>query len=56
MDFTLPELGENIESIQVAKVLVKAGDSVDTLSEDYGCASLDIEEALRCELQLRTAA
>jgi len=28
MDFKLPELGENIESIQVARVLVKVGDTV----------------------------
>lgn len=28
MTFNLPELGENIETIQVAKVLVKAGDAV----------------------------
>jgi len=28
VDFTLPELGENIESIQVVKVLVKPGDTV----------------------------
>ena len=28
MDFKLPELGENIESIQVARVLVKVGDAV----------------------------
>ncbi len=27
-DFTLPELGENIESIQVVKILVKQGDAI----------------------------
>ena len=34
----------------------KAGNSVDDLADDYGCARLEIEEALRCELSLTTAA
>jgi uncharacterized protein (DUF433 family) len=34
----------------------KAGDSVEDLAKDYGCSRLDIEEGLRCELVLQTAA
>ena len=34
----------------------KAGNSVDELADDYGCARLEIEEALRCELSLTAAA
>ena len=34
----------------------KAGESVDALAEDYSCDRLQIEEAIRCELALITAA
>lgn len=34
----------------------KAGDSMEKLSRDYGGSKRDIEEALRCELQIGTAA
>lgn len=34
----------------------KAGDSVAALAADYGCDRNEIEEGLRCELDLRTAA
>ena len=34
----------------------KAGESVDDLADDYGCPRRDIEEALRCELSMKTAA
>jgi uncharacterized protein (DUF433 family) len=34
----------------------KAGDSIDELAEDYGCTRLEIEEALRCELDVQSAA
>lgn len=30
----------------------KAGESIDDLADDYGCARLQIEEAIRCELPL----
>ncbi len=33
----------------------KAGDSVDDLADDYGRQRLEIEEAIRCELQLEAA-
>ncbi len=33
----------------------KAGDSVDVLADDYGRGRDDVEEAIRCELQLQAA-
>ena len=33
----------------------KAGESVEQLAEDYGRPHLDIEEAIRCELQVEAA-
>jgi len=33
----------------------KAGESMEALSEDYGCEQLKIEEAIRCELELEAA-
>lgn len=33
----------------------KAGESIDELAEDYGRARLDIEEAIRCELEVEAA-
>jgi uncharacterized protein (DUF433 family) len=34
----------------------KAGESIEELADDYGCPQLDIEEGVRCELRLATAA
>jgi uncharacterized protein (DUF433 family) len=34
----------------------KAGESIEELADDYGCTSLDIEEGIRCEFRLATAA
>jgi len=34
----------------------KAGDSIDELASDYGCIRLEIEEGLRCEFSISTAA
>jgi uncharacterized protein (DUF433 family) len=34
----------------------KAGESIQELAEDYGCSNLDVEEGIRCELRLGTAA
>jgi uncharacterized protein (DUF433 family) len=34
----------------------KAGDSISQLAQDYGCTPLEIEEGLRCELSVATAA
>jgi uncharacterized protein (DUF433 family) len=33
----------------------KAGESIDELAEDYGRERLDIEEAIRCELDVEAA-
>ncbi|MFQ5925967.1 MAG: DUF433 domain-containing protein [Terriglobia bacterium] len=33
----------------------KAGESIDDLTDDYGRQRLEIEEAIRCELQLEAA-
>jgi uncharacterized protein (DUF433 family) len=33
----------------------KAGESMDSLVKDYGCAQVEIEEAIRCELHLKAA-
>jgi len=34
----------------------KAGESIEALADDYGCSHLEIEEGIRCELRLGTAA
>jgi uncharacterized protein (DUF433 family) len=34
----------------------KAGDSIDALAQDYGCTHLQVEEAIRCEMALSSAA
>jgi uncharacterized protein (DUF433 family) len=34
----------------------KAGESISALADDYGCTHLEIEEGIRCELRLSTAA
>jgi uncharacterized protein (DUF433 family) len=34
----------------------KAGDSIEALADDYGCSRLEVEEGIRCELRLGTAA
>jgi uncharacterized protein (DUF433 family) len=33
----------------------KAGESIDSLADDYGCQRFEIEEAIRCELQAQAA-
>lgn len=33
----------------------KAGESIESLVEDYGCEPLEIQEAIRCELHLKAA-
>ena len=33
----------------------KAGDTIEELARDFGAKSNEIEEAIRCELELRTA-
>jgi uncharacterized protein (DUF433 family) len=34
----------------------KAGESIQALADDYGCSNIDVEEGIRCELRLSTAA
>jgi uncharacterized protein (DUF433 family) len=33
----------------------KAGESIDALADDYGRSRLEIEEAIRCELEVQAA-
>ena len=54
--FGRPILAKSRIATAVIAERYKAGDSVDILAEDYGCQRLDIEEGLRCELEIRTAA
>jgi len=46
--------GTGITTATVAE-RYKAGESVDQLAADYGRAALEIEEAIRCELELEAA-
>jgi uncharacterized protein (DUF433 family) len=54
--FGRPCLAENHLPTAVLAARYRAGESIDELAEDYGCRRLDIEEGLRCELGLATAA
>lgn len=47
-------LSTRIPTLAIAE-RYKAGESVAELADDYACAPLDIEEALRCELRLDAA-
>lgn len=52
VSFGRPSLARcNVPTAVVAE-RYKAGDSIDALADDYGCTKLDIEEGLRCELEL----
>ncbi len=46
--------GRGIPTIVIAQ-RYKAGESIDSLVEDYGCERAEIEEAIRCELHLEAA-
>jgi len=46
--------GTGIRTATVAE-RYKAGESIDQLAADYECQPLEIEEAVRCELQLEAA-
>ena len=48
-------VGSRIATAVIAE-RYKAGESIEGLAEDYGCSPLEIEEGIRCELQLGTAA
>ncbi len=55
MSFGRPALtGSGIATAVIAE-RYKAGESVDELADDYGRDRLEIEEAIRCELQTETA-
>lgn len=54
--FGRPILRESRVRTSVIADRYKAGDSIDDLALDYGCSRLEIEEAVRCELPLKTAA
>ena len=47
-------VGTRISTAEVAD-RYKAGDSIDDLAADYGRTQADIEEAIRCELDLKAA-
>jgi uncharacterized protein (DUF433 family) len=53
--FGRPVLAGAYIAIEVIVDRYKAGESIDELAEDYGCARLEIEEAVRCELGLQAA-
>lgn len=54
--FGRPCLAKSHIATAVIAERYKAGDSIDDLTLDYGCKRLEIEEGLRCELNLSTAA
>jgi uncharacterized protein (DUF433 family) len=54
--FGRPILRESHIPTGVIAERYKAGDSIDHLATDYGCARLEIEEAVRCELRTIQAA
>jgi uncharacterized protein (DUF433 family) len=54
--FGRPILRESHIATAVIAERYKAGDSIDDLATDYGCARLDIEEGVRCELRIDKAA
>jgi len=56
VSFGRPSLARcNVPTAAIAE-RYKAGDSIALLADDYGCETLDIEEGLRCELELADAA
>jgi uncharacterized protein (DUF433 family) len=54
--FGRPILRESRIATAVIAERYKAGDSIQSLAEDYGCSPLEIEEGVRCELRLGAAA
>jgi len=56
VSFGRPVLGTcRVETAVIAE-RYKAGDSIDSLADDYACERSEIEEGLRCELALQHAA
>jgi len=54
--FGRPILKDSRIATAVIAERYKAGESITALAEDYGCSHLEIEEGIRCELRLNTAA
>ncbi|NQT40453.1 MAG: DUF433 domain-containing protein [Planctomycetes bacterium] len=54
--FGRPILQQSRVETTVIAERYKAGDSIDSLADDYACPRLEIEEGLRCELSLQDAA
>jgi uncharacterized protein (DUF433 family) len=54
--FGRPILTEARIATAVIAERYKAGESISSLADDYGCGHLEIEEGIRCELRLSTAA
>jgi uncharacterized protein (DUF433 family) len=54
--FGRPILRESGIATSVIAGRYKAGESIQALAKDYGCSQLEIEEGVRCELRLDTAA
>jgi uncharacterized protein (DUF433 family) len=56
VSFGRPSLARcNVPTAVIAE-RYKAGEFIDCLAADYGCSRLEIEEGLRCELDLKIAA
>lgn len=55
MSFGRPSLRNTGIPTAILAERYKAGDSIDALAEDYGAQRESIEEAIRCELELKAA-
>ncbi len=55
LSFGRPAIAKTGVATAVVAERYKAGESVEELAEDYGCETLAIQEAIRCELQLEAA-
>lgn len=56
VSFGRPSLvGCNVPTAIIAE-RYKAGESIESLAQDYGCDHLEIEEGLRCEIEVKIAA
>jgi uncharacterized protein (DUF433 family) len=55
VSFGRPALTSSGIATAVIAERYKAGESVDELADDYDCDRLEIEEAIRCELQIEAA-
>ncbi len=54
--FGRPILTDSRITTAVIAERYKAGESIDSLADDYGCSHQEIEEGIRCELRLSIAA